>query len=273
MSRHVFGFLTFLLLLGPVSASEEQPRKEWVLDDSYQGAHQASFNKLRHEVPVLMRQTMIDLAVRCGLRFEEGWSFPMVVRFDESAPFGAENALAYVRMEQNEQGDIRQSLVINLDAYDRETSIFSKVFAHELVHAMLNDSMGVNSMKLPVWFHEGLAVYGANQGEQVMQSYVERFPSGSSSPLLNGLDGGHGALDYLEDYLAFKYVHDKLGVNKLHNLIREVINRGGDIPGAVKYTCFESWEEFQANARQFAEEEISRVERSLRANQSSTRPY
>lgn len=264
----------FLLIIGalPPAFAEDPARVPWTLDESYSGSHQASFNKLRHSVPVLMRQTMIDLAVRTGLDFEEGWRFPITIRFDDQAPYGVENILAYVQMMQNTKGEIRQELVINLKAYDNESFNFAKVFAHELVHAMLNDSMGVASTKVPVWFHEGLAVYGAMQGEQVMESYVRENENANGSGLLNGLEGAHGGLDYLEDYLLFKYVREKRGINSLKNLVREVIQRGGDVPGAVRYTFSEDWNQFQANARQFSEEEINRVDRSLRGEQS-TRPY
>jgi len=42
---------------------------------------------------------------------------------------------------------------------------------------MVNDSMGIEGgTKLPVWFHEGLAVYGSDQGEQMTRAYVRRRP-------------------------------------------------------------------------------------------------
>lgn len=236
------------------------------MDETYAGSHANSFAKLRYDVPILMRQTLIDLSVRCGLDFNEGWQTPLTIRFDDTAPNGVENILAYVQMYRDSKGRIGQFLVVNLSAYDKENFNFKKVFAHELVHAMLNDSLGLDSTKLPVWFHEGLAVYGADQGEQMMDVYVSEYPEASESYFINGLEGPHNALDYLEDYLAFKYIHDEHGVNSLRNLIQEVTLKKKDIPSAVDYTCGENFERFKENARKFAEEEVKRVSRSNRTN-------
>src|SRR5205823_2966292 len=138
-------------------------------------------------------------------------------------------------------------------AYDREGFTFDKVLAHELVHAMMNDAIGGEAaLVLPVWLHEGLAVYGSEQGEQMLDSYLKAFPDRSAEQFINGLEGPHGALDYAEDYLAIKYIHDVHGVNSLHSFVREVIKRRGDIPGAVEYSCNESWEDFKKGAEKFS---------------------
>ncbi|MCG3203572.1 MAG: hypothetical protein KCHDKBKB_00242 [Elusimicrobia bacterium] len=270
LSRNV-SFLLILCCVSP-SWSTDVSRIAWEFDETYQGPYQNSFNKLRNEVPILMRQTMIDLAVRCGLSFYEGWQIPLVVRFSDQAPFGVESILAYVQMQTNARGEVRQELVINLKAYETENFNFDKVFAHELVHAMLNDSLGVASVQLPVWFHEGLAVYGANQGENLKLATVGQMDNATVSTFINGLEGAHGALDYLEDYLAFKYIHDKHGINSLHNFIREIISRKGDIPGALEYTCLEDWNTFLKEAKTFAEKEVAEMTRSYQ-RERAIRPY
>ncbi len=258
------------LLVAPLKAETLQ---EWTMEENYSGPYSNSFNKLRYEVPILMRQTMIDLSVRCGLDFQEGWRMPMIVRFVDGSPMGVENVLAYVQMGRYSDGSYAQSLNINLAAYDKEHFNFDKVFAHELVHAMLNDSMGGESNSLPTWFHEGLAVYGAGQGDQMTAAYVARYPTVNASYFINGLEGPHGALDYAEDYLAFKYIHDRHGVTSLQNLIKEVIKRKGDIPGALEYTCFENWDEFKDNARKFSEDEISRLDRQSGSRSNENKAY
>jgi hypothetical protein len=269
-------FLLIPLLLPSLLIAEpadEKPRVPWTMDENYEGIHTDSFNKLRAEVPILMRQTLIDLAVRCGLDFQEGWAMPLVVRFVDGSPRGAENILAFVQThDAGEKGWI-QTLNVNLAAYDRDNFNFSKVFAHELVHAMLNDSLGDRSGELPVWFHEGLAVYGANQGEQMVETYVSRYGL-RPDKLINGLEGPHGALDYAEDYLAFKYIHDRHGVNSLHNLVQEIIKRRGDVRGSIEATCFERWPDFQENARKFAEDEVARLDRQhMTRTEAEKKPY
>lgn len=238
---------------------ESQKSHQWVLNEEYSGSHQISFQKLRYEIPVIMRQTMIDIAVRLGLHFEEGWQYPLTIQFVDGSPNGVENVLAYVELGRSSRG-IEQVLNINLEAYDAEQFNFRKVYAHELVHAMMNDAIGAQAaLKLPVWFHEGLAVYGSDQGEQMVADYHQRFTDMSNEAMINGLGGPHTALDYAEDYLAFKYIYAKHGSNALHNFVREVIARDGDIEGALRYTCFENWADFQKNAKEFSLQELKNL--------------
>lgn len=247
-------------------------RLEWTMEESYNGPYQNSYQKLRYQVPNLIRQTTINIAVRLGMDFREGWAFPMLVRFVDGSPMGAENVLAYVQLSKTGR-DFAQSLNINLAAYEREPFNFDKVFAHELVHAMVHDAMGGDqSFDIPVWLHEGLAVYGADQGEQMARAYLAQMPDKPDEDFLNGLEGPHGALDYAEDYWAIKYMHNRHGVNSLHNFMRELVRRKGDISGALEYTCYESWAEFQENARKFALAEIREIRRSTR-NMTERRPY
>jgi len=229
------------------------------MDESYDGPHQASFNKLKWEIPNLIRQTTIDMSVRLGLSFDDGWRYPLTVGFVDGAPRGVENVLAFVQYHKMDKG-LRQDLLINVRAYEKQGFDFEKVFAHELVHAMLNDAFASESIViLPRWLHEGLAVFGADQGEQMVRVYVHRYWGFAEGKLLNGLEGPHTALDYAEDYWAVKYINEKHGPNFLHGFMREVIQRNGDVKGALQYTCSETWEEFEKNVRKFAIEEIQEI--------------
>ncbi|MCB4756152.1 MAG: hypothetical protein LHV69_03815 [Elusimicrobia bacterium] len=234
-------------------------RVPWNLDESYKGDYPDTAEKLRWEVPILMRQTLIDLSVKLGLSYEEGWRYPLTVQFVDGAPGGMENALAFVALAKTEKG-IAQSLNINVWAYQKENFDFDKVLAHELVHAMLNDALGAEAaLLLPVWLHEGLAVYGAGQGEKMLKNYVYRTSGWSEAKILNGLEGPHGALDYAEDYLAIKYIYEKHGQNSLHNFVRGVVGHRGDIPPAIESSCFETWDDFQKHVRAYSKEEIKRI--------------
>ncbi len=224
-----------------------------------------------NEVPILMRQTLIDIAGKTGLNFQDGWSFPMTVGFTDEVPWGSESVLAYVQLMRTPAG-MEQELRINLKAYGDRNFDFEKVFAHELTHAMLNDALaGTASTVMPVWFHEGLAVYAAGQGEQMLRSYVYANSGFAAERLLNGLDGPHGALDYAEDYLAFEYIHSRYGINGVHAFVREVINRKGDILTALDYSLHESWEDFNAHIKEFGREKIKEIGPAKRGQHE--RPY
>lgn len=241
------------------SADELAALLPWTMNEEYQGPHQQSFQKIRYEIPILMRQTMIDMAVKLGLRFEEGWRHPLTVGFVDGAPFGAENVLAYVQLGRSENGFF-QLLNINLQAYEADSFDYKKVFAHELIHAMLNDALGGQAaLKIPIWLHEGLAVYGADQGEKMLKNYVYATTGFSESQLINGLEQHSSALDYAENYLAIKYLAVKKGPNCLHGFVRETIKKEGDYKAALLYACNESWENFQRNVTSYSKEEISNI--------------
>jgi len=259
-AKRFFLLFSFLVLASCSAFAEGGDHHiAWKLNSTYSGSHADSFQKLSWIVPNLMRQTMIDMSVRLGMDFQEGWNYPLVVSFVDEAPMGAENALAYVELLGSDTG-IQQNLNINLGAYDSYNFNFEKVFAHELVHAMMNDAMGAQAaVLLPVWLHEGLAVYGADQGDTMVRSYASQTNGFEEASLLNGLEGPHGALDYAEDYLAIKYIAVEKGTNALHNFVKEIINRKGDVPGSLQYTCGENWDDFQKNARAFSVEELKNL--------------
>jgi len=248
------------ILSANFARAQEEKRIPWILDDSYNGSYSESYQQLHHEIPDIFRHTVIELSSRLGLNYQEGWRYPLTVGFVDRAPFGVENMLAYVQIVQTAEGGIKQVLKINLKAYEQDKFNFEKVFAHELVHAIMNDSLGAEaSTKLPLWFHEGLAVWGADQGEQMLRSYVYRFGISADSKMFNGLENHSSPLDYAEDYLAFKYIYKRHGINSLHNFVAEVVKKGGGIPEALEYTCFEKWDDFQENLAEFCKEEAKEI--------------
>ena len=252
-----FAGMTALLFL-TCSMRGDETRISWDVDTTYSGSETQACQKLQWIVPNLIRQTTINLAVRLGLQFQEGWQYPMTVGFVDQAPRGVESALAYTQLGFDGR-HIRQRLNINVAAYTRDNFNFEKVLAHELVHAMLNDAIGAESaVILPVWLHEGLAVYGADQGEQMVRSYAAQFPD-DHNQMINGLEGPHTGLDYAEDYLAIKYIYKEHGVNALHNFVRELVARKGDVAGALEYPCHETWPQFQKHARAFALQELGNI--------------
>lgn len=258
MNKPLLSLYAFLLLIVtcPSHADDTSARVQWKLDESYAGAHPDIYNQLRWKVPILTRQTLIDLSVRLGLNFQDGWSSPLIIRFVDNAPPGAENALAYVAMMSDGVSRF-QYLDVNLSAYSSSEFNFEKVFKHELAHAMLNDALSEEAAStIPVWLHEGMAVYGADQGEDMLASYVQMLGDSAKARMINGLEGPHGALDYGEDYLAIKYIYEAHGLNSLHNFFKEIVRRQGDVKGAIDYTCGENWETFQKNARAFALKQI-----------------
>lgn len=251
-------FFATLIFIFPAALHAEN-RTTWEMDESYEGQYPDSYRSLLNEIPILMRQTLIDIAGKIGLNYQDGWANPLTVGFTDTVGWGAENILAYVQLFKTDVG-IAQELRVNLGAYEHQKFDFEKVFAHELTHAMLNDALGGSAASvIPPWFHEGLAVYAADQGEKMLKSYVYSNSGFAAERLLNGLDSPHGALDYAEDYLAFRYIESRYGSLGIHSFVREVINRQGNIPAALDYTLHETWSEFQQHVKEFGAQEIKDI--------------
>ncbi|OVE77814.1 hypothetical protein BVX98_01960 [bacterium F11] len=228
--------------------------------NEYSGPHQDDFNELQWEIPNLVRQTTIDMSIKIGLPYNEGWQYPMTVKYTDKAGAGAESLLAYVILYQTNKGDFFQELHINLAAYAKQKFDYEKTLSHELIHAMMNDAVGGEAARLlPVWLHEGLAVYGSGEGEGMLRSYVHRFYGFAEQKLLNGLTGPHGALDYVEDYLAVKYIVEAHGPNALPFFIRQLIEKDGKVEAAYEYSTGESWDDFITQSRKYAEDTIKEI--------------
>lgn len=257
----------FLLNVAALRAEDAPVRHAWTLDENYQGPHQDDFTRLRFAFPNMIRQTLIDIAVDTGLDFQEGWNHPITIRFTDGAPAGVENALAYVELFSDDT-HVAQRLNVNLDAYAREKFSFDKVFRHELFHAMLNDALGLHSRDVPIWLHEGLAVYAAGQGDQMLNSYLSQIEEGDEESFLNGLEGAHGGLDYVEDYLTVKYIRERHGINSMKGFVRQLVALKADYKAAIQASCFEDWPTFEKNARAFALSELVRIKRTLRGAQA-----
>src|SRR5689334_3762645 len=87
----LFSFLlTSLYIYRPALGGDTPARQEWKLDDTYNGVHRTEYDQLRWKIPSLMRQTEINLAVRTGLNFQDGWRYPLLIRFVDGAQPGIE---------------------------------------------------------------------------------------------------------------------------------------------------------------------------------------
>lgn len=276
---HRLAFILPVLVAVSVLADEPVPAPaatpvhyEWKIEDLYTGPHQDDFNRLRYEIPNIVRQSEIDIAVTMGLNFQEGWNHPLVIRFVDGSPSGVENVLAFVELLTDGK-DSMQRLNINLDAYARDRFNFEKVFRHELFHAMLNDALGDNALNVPHWVHEGMAVFAADQGEQMLDSYLSQIEQGTEEQLLHGLpDGMLGGVDYIEAYLAIQYIRNVHGINSLQAFTRALVADNGDVTAAVQSSCNEDLGTFKANAHDYALSELRRIRRTLRGRQDSN-PY
>jgi hypothetical protein len=222
------------------------------LTQEYHGAHQSEFTSQFDRVRLLVRQAQLEVSSRLGLiQYQEGFQYPMTIRFDDGAPEGVESALAYVQLQQSDK-DFQQQLVINLDALTAHPMDFDTVFYHEMTHAVMNDAVGGEAaIKIPHWVQEGLAVYVSGEGDQRVKFLASHVHKSQASALLYPLGGPVYANAYPQYYLAIKYLLDTYSVNAVQGLVRDLI-AGKSITDSI-YDCTGlSWDAYQKNVHDYS---------------------
>src|SRR5262245_29230057 len=97
----------------------------------YTGRHQDQYTEQMERVRLLVKQAQLEVSSRLGLvQYREGFENPLFIRFEDGAPIGVENALAYVALLQN-GAHFGQELVVNLDATANSPVEFDQIFYHE----------------------------------------------------------------------------------------------------------------------------------------------
>ena len=242
----------FWLIIGlsvPLSGSTE-PRFTASLQTSYSGSHQDLFTQQQERVRLLIHQAQLEISSQLGLlQYQEGFRCPLTVRFDDTPAPGVEHALAYVRLIPTVHG-AAQELVINLDVMANNTEDFDGIFYHEMTHAVLNDAVVVEyKRQLPSWVQEGLAVYIAGDGNEWVSHTAKRYRKSQAHALVRDLE--EPVLDYPRDYLAFKYLYEKHGINSLQAFVRDLTQ--GKLPqDAIEDSTGLTWEAFRQNLKEYS---------------------
>jgi hypothetical protein len=219
-------------------------RYEAILLKEYAGAHPDAYIAKLDRVRLLTRQAQVEVSARLGLiQYREGFQWPLLVRFDDSAPPGIENALAYVRLSQSAKGFV-QELVVNLSAAEKYPGDFDKIFYHEMTHAVLNDALGGQAATLlPHWVQEGLAQFVSEEGKERLSSAAARYKRSQVGALLHPLNGVYAAHAYPQYYLAIEYLYEKHSVNSVQALVRNLI-QGKSVVDAIAESTGLTWDKF-----------------------------
>jgi len=97
----------------------------------------------------------------------------------------------------------------------RSQASLHDTISHELTHAYILSSLGTGGDKLPLWFHEGVALHFADNKPQYIShtEFGERHVEFATK-------------DYNDYRLAFRYLASTLGKKRLGQLIREAVEEG-----------------------------------------------
>ncbi len=227
-------------------------RHEAVLKKDYQGSYEREFATQFDRVRLLVKQSQLEVSSKLGLlQYREGFQYPLTIRFDEGAPAGLENALAFVTYSQRGQ-DFEQELVVNLGELARFPHHIDTVFYHEMTHAVLNDAVGGQAtFRIPRWLQEGLAMYVAEEGESRVMQAAGNLRRSLAHTLIFDLDGSTYSNAYPQYYLAVKYILEKHSINALQGLVRDLVS-GKSLNDAIQNNTGLSGSQFQKNVKEFS---------------------
>ncbi len=246
--------MRFLLLFPLISALPlaSQARESAELVRDYHGTHQDAFTLQFDRVRLLVRQAQIEASARLGLlQYQEGFQYPIRIGFEDGAPLGIENVLAFVRLGRTSRGFV-QELVVNLDEMASNPVDFDLVFKHEMTHAVMNDAVGGDaSLRIPHWVQEGLAQYVSGEGDQRVLSLARRVHRSHADLLLSDLDGLYTGKAYPQYYLAIKYMYDKQSSNAVQAFVRNLI-AGKSVTDALNEATGMTYPQFLENVRQYS---------------------
>jgi len=228
-------------------------RQEAVLDRNYKGSYPDLFTGQFDRVRLLVHQAQLEASMRLGFfQYQQGFQYPLIVRFDDSAPIGIEHALAYVRMGQNSTGQFMQEMVVNLAEMSRNSNDFDQVFTHEMTHAVLNDACGGRTSEhLPHWVQEGLAQYVSGEGDARVAEAAKHVHKSQAARLLYPLDAPYSAMGYPQYYLAIQYMFDKHSSNSISAFARDLI-AGQSVPDAIQDAVDMPYDRFQQEVRDYS---------------------
>jgi hypothetical protein len=263
-------YLILPLLIGGLAlpAKAENQRHQATLMSDYQGVYQADFTAQFDRVRLLTQQAQLEISSRLGLiQYREGFQYPIVIRFQDGAPPGLENSLAYVSLMQVETQQnpaaatavspagtrvFKQELVVNLAEMARHSMEFDTVFYHEMTHAVMNDVVGGEAVvRIPRWLQEGLAMYISGEGDGRVKAAAEKLKRSQTIQLLHPLYGMPTAKAYPQYYLAVKYILDRHTINALQALVRNLV-QGRDFELALQDAMGLGSTEFQRQVHAYS---------------------
>jgi hypothetical protein len=249
-----------ILIASHVPAMADSPRFTIRCSTEYAGTHREAFDQSYERIRLLAAQSQLEVSVALGLlQYQGGFRYPLQIQFEDSAPPGLENTLAFVRL-YGDDATFAQAVVMNLEELQAANHLawanVERIFYHEMTHAVLNDAVGGEATsRIPRWVQEGLAQYVSKEGEPRLQELGHALNKSQVRPPLFELEHPHPAVAYPTYYLAIRYLENKYTVNAVQAMVRHLID-GKPIEEAIHESTGLTLEEFQKNAQAYSVEVI-----------------
>ncbi len=236
-----------------IGATGEGGRQEALLVHDYHGGYQDLFVSQFDRVRLLVHQSQLETSARLGLfQYQQGFAHPLRIRFDDQAPAGIENALAYVAAGSTRDGQFVQEMVVNLGEMSKNANDFDQIFTHEMTHAVLDDACGGDASKtIPHWVQEGLAQFVSGEGDRRVAQAAGRVRKSQAHNLVVALDGPFSGYAYPQYYLAIQYMNDRHSINSVQAFVRDLID-GKSVSNAIVDEVGMPYDQFVHEVREFS---------------------
>ncbi|HUV05035.1 MAG TPA: hypothetical protein VMX94_08000 [Armatimonadota bacterium] len=153
-----------------------------------------------------------------------------------------------------------RTLKVRVDASGTFADI-ADVIPHELVHVFISRRLRWNSNRMPLWMHEGLAKYLADDWTGPDADLLADAASGEILPLDRisrafPVDERKRSIAYVQSYSAVKYMADTYSPDSIPDLLSE-LETGQPFTTALFYSIGSKPKEFEEEWRQYLWEEYS----------------
>lgn len=171
--------------------------------------------------------------------------YPDRVAFSRATGFGRADTIV----------GLAQAHIIRVDASGAFADA-EQVLAHEMVHVFIARRLYGNTGRLPLWVHEGLAQYLADDWGSADQDLLQEAASTGAILPLDRIsvsfpeDERGRAIAYAESYSIVKYIADRYTLAALRDLISET-RRGMRFETACLYSLGTEPQDLERDWRQF----------------------
>lgn len=148
-----------------------------------------------------------------------------------------------------------RTLSIRIDASGAFEDI-SRVIPHELVHVITSRKLRGNAANLPLWMHEGIAKYLADDWSGADVDLLAEIASSADFMPFRKLanvfpsDSLGRSKAYVQSYSAVKYMTDVYSPKSIPDLLDEIA-KGEDFDTALRYSIGVTPDRFEADWRRY----------------------
>lgn len=144
----------------------------------------------------------------------------------------------------------------------QQQGVNQKVLVHEMTHAMMYSQL--KSDNQATWFMEGAAVYTAGQGDDKITAALRTGNWNLKSLETLSNSATFDITGYAESYMAFKYIENFYGKDKIKQLVSSVLSTE-NVNLSIQQTMGISFSQFSQRVKDFSSQYLKQFSTNLYA--------